>query len=77
MSAGICAKCGRKFNNLEVHWRFCGVIKAKPEPLPVEVIVHPYPDIMTQCPNCKMVYKATVPDGKPHFLSGKHPKEAL
>jgi len=72
MSAGICEKCGRNFMNLGAHQQFC-----KGEPLPVEVIVHPYPDIMTQCPNCKMVYKATLPDGKPHFLSGKHPKEAL
>ena len=28
----------------------------------------------TQCPNCKMVYTVTPPDGKLPFLSGIHPK---
>ncbi len=28
---------------------------------------------MTQCPNCKLEYKVTPPDGRPLFLSGQHP----
>ena len=28
----------------------------------------------TKCPNCKLVYDYTEPDGKPGFFSGKHPK---
>ena len=27
----------------------------------------------TQCPNCKLKYKVTPPDGRPLFLSGQHP----
>lgn len=28
----------------------------------------------TQCPNCKMVYNVTEPDGRPGFFTIKHPK---
>jgi len=28
----------------------------------------------TKCPNCKMVYNVTEPDGKPGFFTMKHPK---
>ncbi len=30
--------------------------------------------VKTQCPNCKLEYDVTPPDGKPFFFTIKHPK---
>ncbi len=34
----------------------------------------PPPIVRTKCPNCKMEYDVTPPDGKPFFFTIKHPK---
>ncbi len=31
-------------------------------------------NLKTQCPNCKMVYTVTPPDGKPPYFTIRHPK---
>lgn len=37
--------------------------------------ITPVEKVKTKCPNCKMEYLATVPDGKPGFFTVRHPKE--
>lgn len=46
------------------------------EPVVVQADVPaPIPQVrMTKCPNCKLEYSVTEPDGQPFFFTMRHPK---